>query len=246
MLVMLFIGSIFTLSGQGTNSIYGKWIFHDATEEEKSKLDSAGVAMLSEFFGDMYLELNKNGSFEFNYRNNLNEGTWDWDNGHENIELVSKDGEVLLVNVANLNEKTVVFSMSEGEFVMMKDTAAVEKSEPVPLKPVRVSATIEQVTKKWYLKSRTGGYKSRYRQEVDQVLSKGLYMKLRPNGKFQAEVLIVEDRAKWHFGADNKSIIISSESGSKIWYILAISENEMKLQRGNSNEIWAFSTKFKD
>jgi len=137
-----------------------------------------------------------------------------------------------------------VMKLTKGEFIMRKQMPTKDdlaQTEPVEI--IGVSATVDQVAKKWYLKTRTGGHPTKYRKEVDEMLSKDLYIKLHKNGNFEAEVLIVQNNSKWSFGTDNKSIIIDSEEVKKIWNILSVSDHQLVLQKGKSDEIWTFTTK---
>jgi len=245
-LTLLGMGSIFTLTAQDTTLIYGKWAFKDATEKEKAKMDSTGLAMLPMFFGDMSIEFKSSGLYDFQFMNKPSKGSWDWDDNNTHIELVSDGGEIVQIEISELNDSSMVMALSKGVFIMNKVWVSEEDvTAPAPVKVENVSATVDQVAKKWFLQSREGGRESKYQQEVDLMLSKNLYMKLHANGKFDAEVLIVEDTAHWHFGVDNKSIIITSESGSRIWYIASITKNEMKLRKGKTSELWTFSSKLK-
>ena len=138
----------------------------------------------------------------------------------------------------------MVLELPKGEFVMQRvKISKVENKIKEPKVEEGVSATKDQVVGKWYLKSRTGGTRTRYRAEIDKLLANDLYLKLAKNGRLESEVLIVGDRKKWYFGKGNKSLIFKSTEGTNEWYILSISENEMVLRKGKTEEVWNFSTK---
>ena len=242
-LTIVYFGSIFTGFAQNTDLIYGKWVFEDVTEKEKSKLDSAGIANVPTFFKSMVVFLNKNGRYYLNFRDEEEIGDWNWSENQKMIDLVSDDGNVYEMNVVKLVDSQLVVKIQKGKFILSRENPTKEDlKRTVSVKDMSVSATLEQVAKKWYLKSREGTKISARQAEIDKMLSKDLYIRLHKNGKFEAEVLVVEDRASWAFGVDNKSIIVTAEGRKEVWEIRSITDKEMILIRGKTKERWIFTS----
>lgn len=244
LLVMLFIGGIFTLTAQNLEAIHGKWEFKDVSEKEKAKLDSNGLEMVPVFFNGMFIFFNEDGRYRFNFMDKLDVGEWKWSANEKKVELLSDEGQIFNLEIEELKDSVLVMKFSKGTFIMNKTNPTQEDLKLTEsASAVCVSATLEQMAKKWYLKTKEGAKVSARQAEIDKMLSKDLYIKLHKNGKFDAEVLVVEDRATWVFGKDNKSIIISANDRTVVWYIHSVTDNELILIRGKSPEKWIFTTK---
>ena len=243
--LFLILGSVSIINAQDTNLIVGKWKFEDATPKAKVKMDSTGLKMLPMFFGDMSLFLRDDKRFEFQFMGKKTHGSWGWNEDFKSIKMSSDIGEVTTATILEISDSTLILALIRGEFIMKRITPSPENvSVEKPFKIEGVSATLDEVAKKWYLKSRSGGHRTKYSSDFDKMFSRDLWMKFHKHGKFEAEILMIVDEAVWEFGPGNKSIIITWDEEVKVWVIESVKETEMVLRRGNSDELWTFTTKF--
>ena len=103
-----------------------------------------------------------------------------------------------------------------------------------------VSASMDQVAKKWYFQSRATEVETNQNEVVNELMN-GSYLLLNKNGSYKAQIIGLKDKANWKFGEGNKSIILVSEGIEKVWIIKSVSENALVLIHGE-NETWVFST----
>jgi hypothetical protein len=238
---LLFIGFVSNLNAQHSNNIIGKWAFEDAAPEDKAKMDAKSLKMLSMFFGEMTLYFKADGNYNMVIMGGPDNGRWNWVEGQEKIKLNSNKGDGVQVDILEVTNEKLIIKMAKGAFVMRK-ISVLPEDEVVEIVTVieGVSASVEQVSKKWFFKSRETQIKSG-QSEVVMELMQGAYLNLNNNGTFEAKVIGLSDAASWRFGEDNKSIILVSEGMEKKWMIKSVTDTELVLVRGN-NEIWGFST----
>jgi len=242
-LIGVLVFMVWNVSAQNPNMIIGKWVFEDATESEKAKMDSTGLKMLPMFFGDMTIYFSESGRYKFFFMNRPDEGVWKMSENQKIVNITSDKGESMEIGILELSEEILVMKLVKGSFIMKRmEPSAEDLLEPKSNEIETVSVNLDQVTKKWYLKNRELPNKTEKQKQIDEMFSENLFIKIHKNGKFEAEVLVVEDIATWEFGTDNRSIIIKSDGVNKIWHIESISDAEMVLVRGNSSEKWIFTT----
>lgn len=238
--VLLSIISLTTFA-QNTDPLVGKWAFHDAHEREK--LDSIGIKMLEMFFGDMSFQFDESGLYRMTMMGKEDKGKWENEKGKQ-IVLSSENGRVEKFEIVELTNDHLIIGMSKGAIILHRTevTDVVVETERTF---ETVAATKEQIAKKWYLKKRekkNPRSMSDEMKELSQALTEGTYMDLKKNGKYEVEVLGVNQKGKWELGENNESIVLIFEDSKKIWDIHAVSENELILIKGASEERWTLST----
>lgn len=241
LITALLITFSFTIYAQNPDDLIGKWKFHDVYQKEK--IDSTGLKMLEMFFGKMTLQFNKNGLYKAEIMGRTEQGQWTLEKD-KTITIASDKGHISKLELIDLGADKMSFKMEKSAFIMQK-TKEAEMDELVEKEKnfKTVKATTEQIAKKWYLKNKeTSEEVSEEMKETVMNMLKGSYLDITPNGKYEIQVLKIKDNGKWEFGQGNESIITMNDDTEKVWNIVAVSENELVLIQGLTNERWTFSS----
>ena len=222
-----------------SEDIIGKWKYEEVYESEK--LDSVGKAMMETLFGGMTFQFNEDGQYKAQIMGSEEQGEWKIEND-KNILLSSEKGVVTPLEVIDLTPENLTFSLQGRPFVMAKtpdtEMEALTKAKP---KYESVSATKDQVAKKWVLKSKESVVEtSELVQEALSEIHEGTYLKLSADGKSEVVVAGLSEDSAWQFGENNASIIITGEEGKRVWTIIGVSDNELILLLGSAGEKWVF------
>ena len=240
-ITLFFVGAVFNLSAQNSEMILGKWAFEDAAPEDKAKMDSVGLKMLNMFFGDLSLYFRKDGSYKMVMMGRPDEGLWNWVNEPKSIKLNSDKGEGMQIDVLELSDLKLIIKFPKGSFVLKKVTPMPEDDVVKEVARTEgVSASMDQVAKKWYFQSRATEVETNQNEVVNELMN-GSYLLLNKNGSYKAQIIGLKDKANWKFGEGNKSIILVSEGIEKVWIIKSVTETSLELIHGE-NETWVFST----
>ena len=236
---LLVITSVFVFGQQNENHLIGKWEYQDIYEKEK--IDSTGIKMLKMLFSNMTIQFNDDGLYKALIMGKDDQGSWTSE-GDKTIALESDKGSITKMELIELNENQLVFSLRKNAFIMSKAEAS--ETDEIVAKEMSfntVKATNKQVAKKWYLKSKESSrvVSDKVKEATNEVL-KGSYMEFSKNGKYEVQILKIKEKGKWEFGEENRSIVTSKDGNKKVWKIIGISDLEMILIQGKSNEKWIF------
>ncbi|MCZ4409007.1 lipocalin family protein [Cryomorphaceae bacterium 1068] len=222
-----------------SDKLIGKWKFESAYESEK--LDSTGVAMMEKLFGEMTFQFNDDGLYKAFIMGTEEQGKWEMQDD-TSVLLASDKGAVNPMNIMELTDENLTMSIQRSSFVMVKmPVEEMEVLTEVNPKYELVSATTDQVAKKWFLKSKESTNEtSAFVEEAKAELFKGSYLKLSAKGKSEAHIMGITEKANWQLGEDNSSIIITGDEGKKVWNIIGISDSELILVLGSNSERWVF------
>ena len=223
------------------SKLSGKWKFHEL--HEKEKMDSAGIKMLLMFFGSMSLQFDQDGLYKAFMMGKDEQGNWAIKD-KETITLSSDKGRSNEITVLDLTNERLTFKLRRSAFVMEKVTESNhEKLVQTTAKLPAVTASKEAICKKWYLKKKETAKKhSEEITEAAQDLLSGTYLKFQENGKYQMMILKMKEKGKWNFGQEKKSIVTSKKDSKQVWNIISISDTELVLVQGLSEEKWIFNS----
>lgn len=221
------------------DNLLGKWEYQEIYKKEK--LDSSQVAMLTELFSSMSLQFDQDGLFRAIIMGNSEEGRWVSEKKNT-ITLTSNNGNIHELHIVELTDDQFTFKFRENTLVMNKLPEGESMLIVDPLVTFTpVAATKEQIAKKWHLESRESfSDKSEEIKEAAEALMEGAYLELKKNGKFEIFILGVKEKGKWELGENETSIITTSAEGKKVWNIVGITDSEIVLVKGNSQEKWFF------
>lgn len=224
-----------------SEALIGKWAFEEIYQSEK--LDSAGVAMLKGLFGGMTFQFSDGGLYKAEIMGKEEQGKWELVD-EKNVSLASDKGVVSPMELLEVSENRLAFTLQRTSFVMAKlpDSEMEVLAEPTAAYPL-ISATVDQVTKKWTLKSKESlKDKSELVDEVMNELYKSTYIDLKASGKYESQIMGIGEKASWEFGENNETIIISGDEGKRVWSIVAVTYTELTLILGVANEKWVFKS----
>ena len=196
--------------------------------------------MAKDIFGDIAFYFKANKQYKASFMGTTEEGSWSMQNNK--IALTANKFTENDIDILSLSADTLSISMGDPCFVLVRSTPSEEDNiEKVIEAPVLVSATKEQVAKKWFFKDKVKPNRSEEETKVFTTLVKGTYMHFKPDGAYEVEVFTLKEKGTWTFGTDNKSIITTVEKEKKTWGIKSITETELILIKDLDGEVWKFS-----
>jgi hypothetical protein len=231
--------TLLVLGQNNSDDLFGKWKFKQIYESEK--LDSARAAMMETLFAEMTFQFNENGLYKAYIMGSEEQGEWKLEEGKK-VLLSSEKGVVTPLEVIELTDENFAFSLQGRPFVMAK-MADAEMEVLTANKPKyeTVSTGKEQVAKKWFFKSKESTTETS--ELVEEALSeiyKGSYLEFSADGKSESSIAGIGETATWRFGENNTSIIVSGEEGKIVWNIIGVTDIELVLVLGTTDEKWVF------
>lgn len=237
---VLFIFFSFSVYGQQSTILPGKWSFEKVYEQEK--LDSTSVKMLDMLFGNMTLAFNSEGSYRATIMGEVDNGTWSYRESAMALILKSNSGDIHNFEVIDLSENQMTLKLSKGAMVFKKSGEAPDLKETSELsEKEKVKVTSGDISKKWYLKRKESPGKSQEQIDLLSSMIAGAYFDFRKDSTFEVHIMNMTETGDWKLSDDESSVITMKDGSSKEWNIHSISENELVLFPGNSEEKWIFS-----
>ncbi|MEO6670825.1 MAG: lipocalin family protein [Ferruginibacter sp.] len=237
--VLLFALSAYA-DAQITDSLIGKWKFKDIYNAEK--MDSSQVSMLRKGFANMSIYLKENKHYK-TFLFSKEEGEWQFDEATKKLLMTANKGTENQMGIISVTGTTLVLNIGKDKSMILERTTP-DKSdeiEEIVYNGPLVSATKEQICKKWYIVKREVPGRSEESLKTATDLIKGAFFEIQPDQTYTAEVLKLNDEGNWKFGEGNKSILMTSGKEHKFWQIRTVNDKELVLVKGNSNELWTFS-----
>jgi hypothetical protein len=226
---------------QTKQNFIGKWAFQDIYI--KDGLVPEQIKNLQGFFADFTFYIKENKHYNLEMMGKKEEGTWEYTAKDSTIILSSTKGKISSAKLLLNSTKNIAIKLDKANFILKRDsiTANDEKEEKI-IDVKKVSATTEQISKKWFLKTRQIPNKSAEQLKKVNEMFKGTYYNFLKNGVCETYLLksIVKD--KWTFGINNTTILIGEGTDKLIWTISKITATELEMVKGNSEEVWIFST----
>ena len=241
--IQLFFLLLFSisLSAQQNSQITGAWSFQNVHEQEK--LDSTSVKMLDMLFGNMTLAFNSEGNYRATIMGEVDNGSWNLQGSGKDLILKSNNGETHNFEVIDLSENQMTLKLSKGAMVFKKTGEAPELLRNSDLSDNKyVKITSEEISRKWYLKRKESPGKSQAQIDMLSSMIAGAYFDFREDRTFEVHIMNMTEKGDWKLGDDQSSVITMKDGSSKEWNIHSISENELVLYPGNSEEKWIFAT----
>ena len=243
---ILLLACTFSATAQKAELLVGKWKYEDINGKEE--MDEEGLKffkMMEEHFREMTMYFKENG----HYKNNLmrsDEGTWSLTNKDRKIELVSNKGMGEALEILELTNERLIINLGKdvgGGIIFSRDAVTSEDEVESVLPEVEtVSASLKQIAKKWYMKGTEKPDQTEKLRELGKEMMKGGTFEFKKNGKYKTKLWMLKEKGKWEFGKDKTSIIAIKGDNKKIWKIHKISETELILLKGNTEEKWLFSS----
>lgn len=233
-----------TLFGQ-TSNLFGKWDFHKL--ETKKEIDEQGKEIMNRMFTNMSYQFNTDNTYNIKMRKKTEVGKWEL-NGNT-ISTTNENGLISKIKFVLKSNDTLKLEMDKNEYlVLLKDKNYKEETEPKtePKQPIKTVSVANEtlLCKKWYLIKKIKPNRTEEQLKLVSDVFKGSYFEFYNNGKYKIEMLKIVEKGTWTLN-NNKSEIIQkkSDNTSVIWKILKITEDELLINQGDSNEQLLLSTK---
>ncbi len=242
-IIILIIQCFFSLCpAQTTNTIIGKWKFKELYNTQG--MDSIGKQMLEGMFGEMTIYLKENKQYQSELMKK-DDGTYEYDKATKKIVLTSNKGTQSELEINVLTNETILLSFGKDKsIVLIRDNSKSEEDiTPVLFRPVLISITESQLCKKWYLKERYLPNRTAEQSKAVTELFEGTYFLFKQDHSFEAGIGKLTETGTWSLQNNNQTLYLATYNETKFWNIKKITENEIELFRGHTEEFWTFSTK---
>ena len=227
---------------QTNDSIIGKWKFQELYNT--NGMDSTGVSMLKKMFSEMTIYLKGNNHYKSELMTR-DEGTYEYEKTSKKLTLISNKGTKSELELSVLTNETLLLSFGKGKSIILRKTIASpdDEKETAPQKLELVSITTAQLCKKWFLNKRYLPNRTEEQLKTVTELFKGTYFDFKSDNTYTVKIGQITEAGKWNLSNENKTLNLTANGETKIWNIKKISENEIQMIRGNTEEFWTFSTK---
>lgn len=239
--LLFFLFTSISLNAQTAADLTGTWGYQNVFEQEK--LDSTSVKMLDMLFGNMTLAFNSEGDYRAVMMGEEDNGTWKYQETENILVLKSNTGNTHNFEVIELNGNQMTLKLSKGAMVFKKTGEAPQFHATANLSEKKnMKVTASEISRKWYLKSKESPGKSQAQIELLSSMIAGAYFDFREDGTFEVSIMNMTETGDWKLGEERTSVITMKDGSSKEWNIRSISEKDLVLYPGNSEEKWIFST----
>lgn len=240
---ILLITFLFSVNGnaQTTDSIVGKWKFQELYNT--TGMDSAGVKMLQQMFSEMTIYLKENKHYKSELMSK-DEGTYSYEKASKKLTLISNKGNKSELELSFLTKETLLLSFGKGKSIVLKkiDSDSNDDKEEVLKKIELVSITSKQLCKKWFLKKRYLPNRTEEQLKTVTELFKGTYFDFKSDFTYTVRIGKISETGKWSLSNNDRTLNLTANNETKIWNFKKVSEQEIEMIRGNTEEFWVFST----
>jgi hypothetical protein len=230
------------INAQNSDGIIGKWKYSSVPNAKE--LDSAKLKMFEQFFGETSLYLKADAHYTA-LMMSKEEGSWVYDAASQMLTLTADKGTISQLTAELIAKDTMLLSLAKGKTLTMARTipGATDEAVAITPKPELASITPQQLCKKWFLHSREVPGRTKEQSQLVTDLFKGTFFNFKPNNTYDVLVGKISESGSWTLDNNNTTIYLAVDNAKKFWTIKKASANELVLAKGNSEEIWTFSTK---
>ncbi len=134
--------------------------------------------------------------------NNIDEGVWSLNEATSKVRITSYKGNSNESQIVGLSADKLILTLGEGSFIMARTNVTESDNVEQPLPDIKtVSATKNQISKKWFLTRREVPGRSEAQLKMESTLIRGAYAYFKSNGVYEAQSLKVTESGKWAFGS---------------------------------------------
>lgn len=221
------------------NDLAGKWEYKEIYD--KSAFDSQGLQMAEMMLQGMSLYLKSDGTYKATMMGKNDAGTWNLK--EDRLTLSSNNGDEIPVTILESGKDEMAIEFVKFKLKMVRAMVTEEDKEPVKAFNIQtVKAEKDQIAKKWYLQTKENPEKTPQQQKLSDELVKGTWFDFKGNGKYEVSILGIKENGTWEFEEGNTSIVTRKGEYKKVWKIVKVSETELVLVKGQSEERWIFTT----
>ncbi|MEO1215487.1 MAG: hypothetical protein AAFY45_18275 [Bacteroidota bacterium] len=239
--IIAYAQDVATLKSQ----LIGEWVFdtmvlpEDAPEEEKSKME-----MMNRMMGNVKMLYQEDGRYLMDGFGKSEEGNWTIEEPGTHIKFVNDKGQENNIEFKfdenGMLHTTVGSSGAAMRLMHPEETLGLTISQQ-PEGPEVVKTSAEALAKKWFIVDRIKA-DGKPVTEMSLKLTAGSFMDFRPDGSHAIHILSIDQEGEWKFDEESSMITTILEGESKEWYVLEISDTELKLLQGKKGDTYMFST----
>jgi hypothetical protein len=136
-------------------------------------------------------------------------------------------------------------SFDKNKTIILEKTQSTSEDKKINIQKALelTPASKEQLCKKWYFQGREmPGANPEIVKTTDEMF-KGSWFIFKPDSTYEVKMGKIEDGGRWTFRNNNQTILLTANGERKFWQIKTITETHLVLIKGNSEEIWNFSTR---
>ena len=226
--------------GQESNLI-GKWRFHSIPNI--NELDSTGQKLAKSLLQSFVLILNDRHHFQIQFFSTEN-GDWTYDQTRQIIEFKGDKGHISKRKIGFDTTGALLFYIEDNKPVLLVKEPIEEYDDfqvefaVIPYK----TAQKKQISKKWYLKSRSRPHSNPQMMEIITELFQKSYFHFQENGSYELQIGTIIERGTWSIEDKGQTIVYGDMKDKKFWKIKEVNDNQLELVKGNTKEIWVFSS----
>lgn len=243
-LISILLGCLISFSSfsQTEQSLLGKWKFKDLYNVKSS--DSAAIAMLKSFFKDISISFQDNKRYEAILMA-PETGSYEYDASKQKLVLTADKGVRNEVGLKVLDNTSVILSFEKDKSILLEKVTSGSSEKPIdePATKTGVSITPAQLCKKWYFKSRFVPNRSDEYLKLSAEMFAGTFYDFRTDFTYTVKVLSIEESGTWKLSDNNSTLSVTANGETKFWLVKRITDTELELYKGKSQEFWTFSIK---
>lgn len=240
-LLIILCFSFFSTNAQVVKEkLVGNWTYHRFDSD--NEIDSIGKKLMVRFFGKMSFNLTSDDNYQLSMMGKKEEGKWNVD--ENKIYFNSTKGNQTNFGILQRENDSLRLEMKPNEFIVFKRIEQINQNIDLKVDDIQtVSATNDQISKKWFITKKIVPNKSEKQIEMLAILLEGSYIDFKSNGEYEISILSIEETGKWDFNDKKDQIIQTREDETKVfWKIVKVSDNELLLNKGDLKEQYYFST----
>lgn len=227
----------FNTLAQTQSDIIGKWIFNGFPES--TGLSEEKKATGTRLFQDFTLDLNKSMQYEATIMGNKDTGNWAL-NGNT-ILLKHGESKPMFFTINSFTKDEMAIEYNSLKIIVKRISGS--EIKPELSADSRIAASVDQLSKKWYLKLKAVNLdlSDKQAKAMNEMLN-GSYLDLRPDKSYKQQAGPVTEEGEWLITDNNTAVITKGNQGSKRWHIIKITETDLVLVMGSSKEFWKFTS----
>ena len=220
---------------QNAQKIIGKWAYADM--HNKEELDDMGREMAEKMFASLELNFRTDGTMSLGMMGKLEGGTYVFDASNDKlIHGKSNAGRPMELTITSLTDNELVITAGTLGPLVMKRASATPDAAPAAL--VTVASNAKQISGKWFLVDKES---EKPKSEMFYELISGSYLNFKANGTYEANIIGLKEEGTWKMAPGGKAIVVVTDDGTGEWYITAVSDTDLTLQKGPSAKKHMFS-----
>lgn len=237
---ILFIYAL-TVNAQTAEDIIGEWQYYSLTVQPGTKAGAQEAA--TSIMSTMGLKLNNDKTYTFSLMGMTENGKWDIKN--KAIEFVSNQASGSGYNFPILSVEKNLLTLDKDQFKVTLSRVGSDVPPPPVVKPEKIytTATVPQLTKKWYLKQRPAPANlTEAQMEAFAESLSGSYIEFKTNGKCTLQLGDKKETGQWNVNDKNNGVAVTLKNLPKELFFTKVTPTDLVVNEADNDDVWIFST----